>query len=294
MKNVRRLIFKYRVAVAVLGLLLAGGGGLASVHLYDYTEHDPTFCVNCHVMGEAFASWETSIHKKEECHDCHYATIWERNRMLLTTLFKNPEKVTERPHEKIIVPSAMCIKCHWNGKTDAARISDSTGHALHWFKGSIECTSCHAVKLHKFEPEQKLCLNCHPKGKVVMAGMKDMLCADCHSFRKGRLMPKKADCQVCHADRIEAKPSASGSLAHTRFECNICHRTHEPDKPPVSLCQDCHRLAMKRGKHPLHIVAMDGDCTSCHQPHRWVISQKESKQLCSQCHDPYHLNSFRQ
>ena len=287
MENFKRAVLKYRVAVGVLGLLLLGAIGLASAHLYDYTEHDPTFCVSCHVMNDAFSSWETSIHKNVECHDCHYATILERNQMLLTTLFKNPEQVTERPHEKIIVPSSMCIKCHWEG--EAAKISDSTGHALHWFKGSIECTSCHAIRLHKFEPEQKLCLNCHQKGNVVLPGMKDMPCADCHSFSKGRLIPKKADCQACHADRVESTISASGSLAHTRLECKTCHRTHEPDKPAGGLCQDCHRLAMKRGKHPIHIAATSGDCTTCHQPHSWTISQNESKKLCSKCHVSYPL-----
>ena len=179
----------------------------------------------------------------------------------------------------------MCIKCHWEGK--AAKISDSTGHALHWFKGSIECTSCHAIQLHKFAPEQKLCLNCHQKGNVVLAGMKDMPCADCHSFGKGRLIPIKADCQVCHADRMEPKTSATGSLAHTQFECNTCHRTHDPDTTAVKLCQNCHRLTMKRGKHPVHIEAMGGDCTSCHKPHSWTISQKESKKICSECHNFY-------
>lgn len=285
-------LLKYRAAVIILGVLLAAVVSAASVHLYDYTEHDPKFCVSCHIMDEAFVSWETSIHKGVECHDCHYATIWERNKMLLETLFKNPEKVAERPHEKIIVPSSMCIQCHWEGEKKIAKISDSTGHAMHWFKGSIECTACHAITLHKFEPEEKHCLTCHPNEKLALAGMKDMPCSDCHNFRKGNLTPEKKDCLVCHADREESEASPSGSLAHTQFECNTCHHPHHPDRPAATLCRDCHRLTMKRGKHPVHIEAVEGECITCHQPHSWTIAQKESKKLCSQCHAFYPLKKF--
>ena len=68
--------FLYKIILASLAGFLFVVLGIGSVHLYDYTEHDPKFCVTCHVMDEPFDTWETSVHKTIECHDCHYATIF--------------------------------------------------------------------------------------------------------------------------------------------------------------------------------------------------------------------------
>lgn len=289
-ENNRKLL-KYRIVIALQVVLLLAVIGAGSLHLYDYTEHDPEFCLNCHVMKEAFTAWRTSIHKEVECHSCHYASVFDRNKMLIKAFLERPDRVSPRPHEKIIVPSAMCIKCHWEGKKKAKQISNSTGHAMHWFKGGIECTSCHAIKLHHFSAEQRLCVNCHARGKVVLAKMKDMFCTECHDFRGSGLLPKTEACVKCHEIR-SPPPKAERSLAHQQFDCNTCHQTHDPGRPAKGACKNCHFLTMKRGKHPLHLEELGGDCLACHVPHKWHIEEAEAPKLCADCHKPYPLKKF--
>lgn len=283
---------KYRVIIGIQIAILLTLLGAISLHVYDYTEYDPTFCVSCHIMKEPFAAWEKSIHKGVTCHDCHKATILERNRMLIKALVERPLAVSKRPHEKIIVPSSMCIKCHWGGDDKIKKISKSTGHALHWFKASIECTACHAKTLHKFAAEQNLCVNCHDKGRIVLSKMQDMVCTDCHDFRGNRLIPKAVACIQCHTDRLPTQPASNSSPAHTEFDCMTCHHTHAPEKPAAKTCTNCHSSAQKRGKHPLHIKNLGDDCIACHKPHVWHISEKDGEKLCSECHKQYPLKKF--
>ena len=283
---------KYRIAVSLLAVVLIAAVFSGSLVIYDYTEHDPAFCASCHIMDSAFESWEGSIHREVECHDCHYATALERNRMLIKTLIEKSQKVSERPHEKIIVPSTMCIKCHWEGEKDIPKISKSTGHALHWFKGGIECTACHAIALHKFEAEQRLCENCHGREKTLLPKMQDMLCTQCHNFRQGKLVPNENVCAECHS-QVKRPTAENRTKAHQQFDCMTCHHTHDLKRPASSSCENCHFLTMKRGKHPIHLDALENDCLSCHQSHQWHITEKESKILCSQCHDLYSLKTFQ-
>ena len=279
------------VVVGILAFLLFATLATGSLYLYDYTEHDPKFCVSCHIMEPAFAAWETSIHKGIECHDCHYATIIEKNQMLIKTFLEKPEKVSERPHGKILVPSSFCIQCHWKGKKVTKKISDSTGHALHWFKGDIECTSCHAVNLHQFSPEQKHCLTCHADRMVVQPKMKDMRCTECHNFIGDELVPKTKTCLSCHPHEEPSSPTGA-TPAHSQFGCATCHQTHGPYQAAKDTCVNCHSYAIKHGKHPIHLEALDNNCLSCHQPHQWKVTPEDAKTLCSECHKPYPLKKF--
>lgn len=280
-------ILKYRIIIILLAVSLMAVMAYGSIRVYDYTEHDPKFCVTCHVMAEPFASWETSVHKSIECHDCHYATIFEKNKMLIQTVLGRPSKISRSPHEKILVSSSFCVRCHWDTHKEAPQISRSTGHAIHWFKKGMECTSCHAVELHKFEHQQGHCITCHEKNKVALAKMKDLACTSCHQFKGGKLIPDDETCLTCHPDQ---KPAKAKSPGHGQFECNTCHQVHDPEKPAKNTCVNCHTLTMKRGKHPLHLEA--AECLTCHQPHRWRVNEKESRELCSQCHDFQPLKSF--
>lgn len=289
-KSVPSKKYKIIIALQIFALVFVLGG--ASLYLYDYTEYNPTFCINCHVMDKPFAKWYASVHKEINCHDCHYASVLRRNQMLIKTLLERPTDISPHPPEHVLVPSTMCIKCHWEGYKNAAKISESTGHALHWFKGSIECTSCHAIKLHEFSAEQTLCVQCHAKGRVVIEKMNDLACTDCHNFRGGGLMPKADKCLECHEERLPDKPVDGGSLAHRQFDCMTCHHTHDPGRPANQACHNCHVLTMKRGKHPLHLNVLGNDCLSCHKPHVWRIAEGDSKKLCSQCHKFYPLNKF--
>ena len=162
---------------------------------------------------------------------------------------------------------------------------------MHWFKGDIECTSCHAVNLHQFTPEQKLCLNCHADKQVAQPKMKDMQCTQCHDFRGAELLPKTETCLTCHP-REESPTPESASLAHKQFGCTTCHQTHGQYKKAGETCVNCHSLSIKRGKHPLHLKVLENDCLSCHQPHLWKVTQEKARTLCANCHQPYSLKKF--
>lgn len=287
-----RKLKRYRTALIIVAVAFLVFGGTTSFYIYDYTEHNPKFCVSCHIMKPAFESWEQSIHTGIECHDCHYATIFEKNRMLFTTFFQNPEEVSERPHDKIIVPGAMCLQCHRDQKKEGPKITESSGHARHWFKEGLECTSCHAIDLHKFEPKQELCVNCHAQAEKIVSKMKHLPCTNCHDFRKGDLNPKDAACLECHLDQQTPKPVAGGTQLHNQFTCRTCHKVHQPDQTPAASCSGCHTLAMQRGKHPVHLNALGGDCMTCHERHVWRITPEKAKTLCSQCHQAYPLKAF--
>jgi len=279
------------IAVFFILALTAAVAG-ASLRVYDYTENDPTFCINCHIMEQPFAKWQKSVHKDIGCHDCHYATIFEKNKMLLKSLVFHPTKVSRRPHGKILVPATMCIKCHWAGEKSIPKISQSTGHALHWFKASIECTACHAIKLHEFAPQQSLCVNCHESAKAMLAEMSTMVCTDCHAFKGRKLMPDATACQKCHAEPFAPKAGEKLPAVHRQFDCMTCHDVHHPEQPASGSCQTCHTITQKRGKHPIHLQALGNECLTCHKPHNWRIEKKDAEKLCSQCHEFRPLKSF--
>ena len=283
---------KFKIIIGLLAGLIVVLLGMGSLHLYDYTENDPKFCLNCHLMKDAFHSWETSVHKGVNCHTCHHATLYEKNLMFFKTIVDRPKEVTKRPHEQIIVPSTMCVTCHLAGDKKIVKVSRSKGHSLHWFKENIECTACHAIELHKFDPEQKFCVDCHAHANKMIAKKKDMACSTCHNFRTGRLVPGNKECIQCHAEKSPLALPKEASRAHQPFECNDCHQIHHPKKAAGLSCAGCHRGAMQRGKHPVHLKALGNECSTCHTPHQWSVTRQKAGQLCSQCHQGYPLKTF--
>lgn len=287
-----RGVIKFKIVIGLLIGLIVVGLGLGSLHLYDYTENDPTFCQSCHLMEDAFHSWESSKHTGINCHTCHHATLYEKNMMLFKAIVDRPTEVSERPHDKIIVPSAKCITCHLKGDAKITQVSRSKGHSLHWFKEEIECIFCHTFKGHRSESGQKICINCHARATNMIPKMKTLACVNCHNFRTGRLVPSNQECIECHQDKSALTQPAGASQAHQPFECNNCHQVHDSKKGAKTSCTECHQGAMKRGKHPIHLKALGNQCTTCHIPHQWRITKKIASTLCSQCHKKYSLRTF--
>ncbi|NIQ03130.1 MAG: hypothetical protein GWM98_24375 [Nitrospinaceae bacterium] len=283
---------KYKIIISLLMFFIISIFALGSLHLYDYTENDPKFCLNCHLMKDAFHRWETSVHKGVNCHTCHHATLYEKNMMFFKTIFERPTEVSARPHDQIIVPSTLCVTCHLRGKEEIKKVSRSKGHSLHWFKENIECTACHAIELHKFDPEQKFCVNCHAHAKTLLPKKQGMTCTQCHDFGTGKLIPDDKKCFECHEDKMPSARPATASKAHHPFGCNTCHQTHNPKKVIDESCVECHQGAMKRGKHPVHLKTLGNSCKTCHTPHQWRITRKRSLNLCKQCHRSYSLKAF--
>lgn len=72
----RRLLPSYGAqvgAVLLTGIIFGLGAYLVYVSkAYSYLSDDPKVCVNCHVMGPYYATWQHSSHKMvATCNDCH-------------------------------------------------------------------------------------------------------------------------------------------------------------------------------------------------------------------------------
>jgi predicted CXXCH cytochrome family protein len=316
-----KLTRKGRVIITLLILVILVGGSTVAYNVHDFTENNPKFCVSCHLMQKAYNAWAKSVHSNVTCHECHYATPAEQNRMLLMTILKRPQSVSPR-HGKVVVPWKMCFKCHWEkepGYENAPNIAKSRGHAKHVFIEQIECSKCHGyiknsknkAGLHEFLPSDRFCLKCHEGKKVHGLGMTGLACLACHTDKTKDIRPNRDKCLTCHGDpetraRIALEPKTTDTRHFTptekmikkasnlgvtfppgapmAFECYTCHKPHTKVKPDQSDCFKCHREIKKVGRHDLHINVVGVACIMCHKPHEWKITKAAAKETCTQCH----------
>ena len=124
-----------------LGLLLAQVGRVPS-----YLSDDPKTCMNCHVMTDAYISWEHSSHANQAvCNDCHvphtsiprayafkaqdglrHATIF--------TLRQEPESI-KLSAGAIPVVQENCLRCHEDRLTAISACREQPG--------TLRCWDCH-------------------------------------------------------------------------------------------------------------------------------------------------------
>lgn len=291
-----KMPFKWTVFTIILGIIVIGGALTVAFYAYDFTENNPEFCRSCHLMDTAFDAWKASVHNGINCHDCHEATIVEKNKMLIKTLLTNPKKVSER-YGHFLVSSEICEKCHIT-KDVTLSINRSYGHMKHVFMEQLECTQCHGTELHKFVPEERFCISCHMEKRVHGVGMEGMACLGCHVYgsEAADLRPSRERCLSCHA-RIASSQGINGTdfwplEGPMAFRCMKCHRPHSKVKPTSSDCLRCHNSVVELGKHGIHLEVVDGDCNTCHQPHAWRVTREISEELCSSCHEPQPLRKF--
>ncbi len=83
-----RFIEENQKAIVILLLLMSVIGGVVGLRYYKHTREDPEFCVSCHMMKEAFRSWQMSKHRDFTCQVCHTMSIMEQNRMLIAYVIK--------------------------------------------------------------------------------------------------------------------------------------------------------------------------------------------------------------
>jgi hypothetical protein len=90
-------------------------------------------------------------------------------------------------------------------------------------------------------------------------------CNQCHWRGRG-LVP---ECATCHAHPAGA-PMAS-------FPCQQCH-LKEQSVQPVMDCAGCHPARSELHLRPAHTAV---PCTTCHAPHQWRVTARET---CVSCH----------
>ena len=253
----------------LLALLIVA---IPSILIYDYTQNNPKFCTSCHVMNEAFETWEMSVHGDLNCHACHEASMAESMQHVYDVLTKNPSEVT-KPVE---IENELCEKCHASADPQWHQVLNTAGHKVHVFGDDEEvvCIECHGMELHVFRPGKEACVECHSPDHLHGSETMTVDCTSCHHFLldADSLDPMRDDCLVCHSNKEDLTLSMP-SDAHLESTCTSCHNPHgEVTAEPCSTCHD-----VDEGIHsvPFHLL-----CTSCHVPHE----EADVRETCESCH----------
>jgi cytochrome c nitrite reductase small subunit len=116
-----------------------------------YFSTDPRACVNCHVMNDAYDSWQkASHHAVATCVECHLPHgfvakylakaengFWHSKRF---TLQDFPEPIRIKPKNRRILQE-NCLGCH------AALVAEMA-HPGEAESASVRCVACHAQAGH--------------------------------------------------------------------------------------------------------------------------------------------------
>jgi cytochrome c nitrite reductase small subunit len=112
---------------ALLAVLLGVLGGIGAFTFgygqgASYMSNDPQACINCHVMGDHYDSWQNSSHRHVAvCNDCHLPhdpvgkllTKADNGffHSLAFTLENFPEPIQIKPRNRRVTQNA-CLDCH--------------------------------------------------------------------------------------------------------------------------------------------------------------------------------------
>ncbi len=251
---------------------------IAGYKYYRKTQEDPNFCMSCHLMKEAYKTWQRSKHKGIVCQECHRLTLIEQNRLLIA--FVAGTKEIKESHGRI-KPWNSCKKCHFSIVEQGAIIeSKAFGHTKHVFIKKIGCNECHHGDLHEFRSDTNACLKCHQDRLVHGLGMESLQCLNCHTFTEAvtqNLVSEKR-CMRCH--KIEKGEIMSA------LKCFDCHKPHGNIKPESKDCLGrCHSQETKVGQHGLHIKKAGLQCLDCHRAHKWKVTKEFAGKICTRCHE---------
>ena len=266
-------------AIIILFLLIAVVGAISGYRNYKYAKEDPDFCKKCHMMQEAYKTWQLSKHRNFPCQRCHEMSLLEQNRMLIDFVVKGV-KTAHQKHGRIS-PWNACRGCHMSDVAQGSlTFSDSYGHARHVFMLNISCSKCHTGSLHTFRPDEHACTSCH-KDKVIHGmGMEGLTCLKCHSYgEKAPKMISSARCLTCHKDY-----PTKGTMSS--LKCFDCHHPHGQIKPTSGDClKNCHDNEANVGQHKLHMTRAKLNCLDCHKAHIWKVGAAQARRLCVRCHE---------
>jgi cytochrome c nitrite reductase small subunit len=144
---------KWQVTICIfLGIAL--GTGVITAHLgnaMSYLSTEPETCMNCHVMTDAYASWQRGSHGKTAvCVDCHV------------------------PHSN---PVAMLAFKGMDGMKHSYVFTTRTEpQVLRLSKAAIPVVQANCLKCHKSHFDM-----------IRLAGPKERKCWDCHSNVHGEV-----------------------------------------------------------------------------------------------------------
>lgn len=136
----------WQVLIYSLMGLIAGIGYLI-IHISNavsYISDSPKTCINCHVMTDAYASWQRGSHGRVTvCNDCHvphenlvskyaFKAMDGTKHSVIFTVGAEPQVLHLSTMARPVVQS-NCLRCHQN-QFEMVSLSDSTQRA---------CWDCH-------------------------------------------------------------------------------------------------------------------------------------------------------
>ncbi len=245
---------------------------IPSYFIYDYTQHNPQFCLTCHLMNDAHDTWEVSAMHDLSCHECHIADMATNIHNVVEVLTKDPKVVVKHAE----IDNEICEECHASEDPQWLQVLNTDGHKVHFYGdvNHVDCIDCHGMELHVFRPPEGGCLECHDDSKVHASESMDATCVTCHDFLaegNGFIPEERDDCVVCHQGNAEITMSLT-TEAHLDSSCMSCHNPHETEAED---CVTCHIV-----NDGLHEVALHTVCTSCHVPH----VEADIRETCESCH----------
>lgn len=258
-----------KIVVAAL-LVLA----VPSYFIYDYTQNNPKFCTSCHLMNDAYETWDASAMHDLNCHNCHETNMIESLDHVREVIFEKPDEVTK----PTVIENELCEKCHASNDPKWIQVSNTAGHKVHIFTQDEEpeCIGCHGLQLHVFEPPEEACYKCHDEDYEGASEEMGAHCTVCHEFTvtDHELIPQREDCVDCH-DSQQTMGVSFPEAAHNDTACIDCHNPHIEEQHIE--CSECHEVGLGGG---LHAVVAHYECSSCHVPH----SSDPMRGECLSCH----------
>ncbi|MCK6549759.1 NapC/NirT family cytochrome c [Myxococcota bacterium] len=309
---------KYVLTGIALGLLVVVG--TPSAYLYNYVNHDPRFCISCHVMNDAYDRWQTSEHSRIDCHSCHPSEMKTNLRHLYFTVV-DPHA---EPSQYAEVDRNTCMRCHQQGGDRWQQVLTTAGHDVHVTQRGLQCMDCHSESVHRFAAPAQICAKCHEKIEMHERTMEHLQCLQCHDFLAdapgAELKPGKATCWTCHGDESAQQALAMGSAEAVRAELEAAARsggfanvrypdtatttaakaepaTVDDSKGPKTAGELARKIALGEGLAlaavsnvgakiiPRAGVHGDLDCKLCHNPHKPDFDGMRSGILCQNCHE---------
>ncbi|WP_211604730.1 cytochrome c nitrite reductase small subunit [Porphyromonas gingivalis] len=117
--------FRHKVfALALVGVFVGLGAYLVYMSkAYSYLSDDPRVCINCHVMGPYYATWQHSSHAmRATCNDCHvpHNSIFSKyyfkaadglRHSYVFTMRNEPQRMQAISASQAVIYD-NCVRCH--------------------------------------------------------------------------------------------------------------------------------------------------------------------------------------
>jgi nitrate/TMAO reductase-like tetraheme cytochrome c subunit len=260
---------KLAIGLLTAAAVLVAGLAFASYRFYRYIEYDPSFCGSCHLMEQAWKTWQAGPHHTVNCHTCHQQDIGDRLRIVWRWATQDVHDVP--PHTRLA--RRVCEDCHVSQDARWAQIAETAGHNIHVTRADLDCLSCHLPSLHAVAPQAEACQTCHTAARMNIGGMVAFHCTTCHNFlAKGDqgIFPEPAACLACHAT-MQVKGETFPAGGPMAFPCADCHKPHSKPFLQFQDCLSCHTSVLEDRAH-FERRALTG-CIQCHKPHTWSAAQ---------------------